>query len=209
MWLVWRCAGRAPVLGRLPDEKQNLPGRKKNILPGLKIGFTDINEKFAMLFPEFDVVVSLTGIVSRWSLSCCINQFIIFIVISCNAGTKTHKRLLNNRDVQQIKINFLIPAKIFACFFVSFVLKRMFHCTSCTEMIALWDYISKYRGPSLLIDITNTMMGTKLVSLGPGSLVLNIEFTKLIYNDSSLCISKYIGWKGKHFCTRCTVKHWL
>jgi len=37
------------------------------------------------------------------------------------------------------------------------------------------------------------MMGTKLVSLGPGSLVLNIEFTKLIYNDSSLCISKYIG----------------
>ena len=83
--------GASPGPGTTTGTKNKIYRDEKKNFTGFKKGFTDINEKFAMRFPEFDVVVSLTEIVSRWSLSCCINQFIIFIVISCNAGTKTHK----------------------------------------------------------------------------------------------------------------------
>ena len=42
-----------------------------------------------------------------------------------------------------------------------------------------------------MIDIILTRTETKLAPIGPDSLVLDIEFTKLINNDSSLCILKY------------------
>ena len=116
-------------------------GTKKNILPGPKIKLYWDQWKRCRVFPEFDGVISLTLMVSKWSLSYRISQFIIFIVISCNARTKTHKEPFKNRDLHVIKINFLIPTKSFAYYFISFVLKSMFHCASCTELIALSNYI--------------------------------------------------------------------